>query len=197
MPILFTALSTGLATAVFNQVIGWWRDSSNAKNQDRRTARYLAIRLAVILEKFTIDCAELVASNDLFDQTQGHMGVSHRIIPKLSSYPEEDSWQLLEPELLGRVLTLENQIKISLNALSFWFDADIDALPQEIDLQCGKLGYVSWNLAMELRKLYHLSVFDADSMSWDFPSTLKGLHDKAIHQARTARNETAEVKIGV
>jgi len=183
--ILTLAFSTGLLTAVFNQLIGWSREARHERLGTERDARYLAIRLAVILERFTIDCAEAIAAQDMYNQSDGNAGAAHGTLPDLPPYPDEADWKALEPDYLARALTLRNELPLSDKAIAFWEDIDRDCIPGECDQQCGKCGYMAWLLAADMRQHYHLGVFDPKYTSWDIVKTLKPLYDGVLQRARS------------
>lgn len=181
--ILVTALSTGFATAVLNQLFGWWRESRKEVNVAERDARYIAIRLAVILERFALDCAEAIAAQEMFDMHDGHAGKPHGKLPDLAPYPDEVDWKTLKPEFLARALTLRNELILSDASIEFWEDIDRTTVSGECDWQCGKCGYMAWTLAAEMRARYALGAFEPDKSAWNAVKTLKEYHDKVLHRA--------------
>jgi hypothetical protein len=186
--IVTTALSTGLATAILNQGIGWWRDSRKDNVVTEREARYLAVRLAVLLEGFALDCADAIADKELHDSSEGHAGRRHGTIPELAAYPDGD-WRALTPNLMGRCLSLRNELKLSDGHIAFWEDiGERDSIPQEAVQQTGKCGYRAWLLATDLRKEYHLGTFDPLSVSaWDVVATLRTNYDQAMNEISRRR----------
>jgi hypothetical protein len=138
--ILTLAFSTGPLTAVFNQVISWWREKRHEQQMTTRDARYLKIRLAVMLERFAIDCAEAIAAQDMYSQSYGHAGAAHGTLPDLPPYPDETDWKILEPEFLARALTFRNELPISDRLIAFWADIDPECIPAACNDQCGKWG---------------------------------------------------------
>jgi hypothetical protein len=182
--ILTLAFSTGLLTAVFNQSIGWWREAQHERRAAMRAAGYLAIRIAVMLERFAIDCAEHISTQDMYRQSEGHAGASHSTLPDLPPYPDEADWKALEPELLVRVLTLRNELPLGDRAIAFWEQIDRECIPRACDLQCGKCGYMAWVLASDLRRHYHLGAFDPKQTSWDIVKTLKTLYDEELQRVK-------------
>ena len=61
---------TSFATAVFNQLF----TSHRERKKLGRDAKYLAIRLAVILEQFAIECAERIAAMEMYQSSKGGAG---------------------------------------------------------------------------------------------------------------------------
>jgi hypothetical protein len=188
--ILATAFSTGLATAILNQAIGWWRDSRKDHVATAREARYLAIRLAVLLEKFSLDCADSIADYELHTDFDGYAGKSRGTIPDLPEYPEGD-WRVLSAELLGRCLSLRNELRLSDGHIGFWEDVGYrECIPAECAQQTGKCGYRAWILAKDLRAEYQLGPFDTKDVSqWDFVATLREKYDDAIREIRQKQSK--------
>lgn len=182
--IVTTALSTGVATALFNQGIAWWRETRKDNSAIEREARYLAIRLAVLLEDFAIVCADAISDQELHRSSEGAAGRPHGVLPELPPYPEGD-WRVLDPEFLGRCLTLRNELKLSDGQINFWEDVgERDCIPQEFDEQAGKCGYRAWVLASDLRGHYRLAAFDPRNTAWDIVETLRSHHDAAVKRIR-------------
>jgi hypothetical protein len=175
--VLWIAVSTGLATAVFNQFIGWLREAMHDRASTKRDARYLAIRLAVMLEEFAIKCADRIGDNDLYRQTKGSVGTKWDSIPELPPYPDEADWRSLAPGLLSRVLTLRNALSLKGGGVvsgADWGNYSAAAC----DSKCGKGGFVAWTLARDLRAHYGLKPFDPHETAW-IVEVLKRFHDKA------------------
>jgi hypothetical protein len=181
--ILTLALSTGFATAIFNMLGGWWRESQRDRASTERDARYLAIRLAVMLEEYAIRCADQIADNDMFRGAEGYAGKRWGSLPDLPPYPDEDDWRALGPDLLSRVLTFRNERTLGDNKIEFWSDIDPECIPQECDQQCGRSGYAAWMLARDMRTRYGLDAFDRDDRSW-VAQALKKQNDKALKMER-------------
>jgi hypothetical protein len=72
----------------------------------KRDARYMAQRLAIILEKFAVDCATSISENDLHDSSGGHAGTMRLALPALTSFPAEADWKAIPPDLVDRVLSM-------------------------------------------------------------------------------------------
>jgi hypothetical protein len=181
------ALGTGLVTTILTQA---W-ESLGKRFESSRQAGYLAIRLATILEQFAIDCAERIAGIDMYKQSEGHAGVSSTKLPELSPFPDEEKWNTLKPHLLARVLTLPNERSLGNGAIAFWFDVDPELMPTACGQQCGKVGYLAWTLACDLRSHYGFSPFDPKQTSWDMVETLKNTHDEVLQELIARRKPTA------
>jgi hypothetical protein len=182
--IAVAALSTGLATAIFNQGISWWREHTLEMRATGKEARYLAIRLAVILERFALDCADGIAGQKMYNRHGPEVGRAHGALPDLAPYPDESEWKSLEPDFLARALTLRNELVLADRAIGFWADVEPECVPGTCDEECGKCGFFAWTLAANLRRHYRFSPFAPDKTSWSIVDTLKREHDSAMKKAR-------------
>lgn len=171
---------TSFATAVFNQLF----TSHRERKKLGRDAKYLAIRLAVILEQFAIECAERIAAMEMYQSSKGGAGSLFGKLPELPAYPEEAKWEALDANLLARALTLKNELPLSDRAIAFWEDIDRTSIPAECAQQCGKCGYMAWELAVAIRAKYGFPPFDPRRTSWDLVQALRTQHDDALRRAR-------------
>ena len=186
MEVLKLALGTGLVAAVATQGIAWLVDRSKSNRAAEAEATYLAARLVVAFEHFAIECAEQIADNDMFRQSEGHAGRSHGTLPELSEFPLEANWTTLEPALLSRSLSLPNEILLGNSMIAFWSDVDPDPslVRSACDAQAGTSGYRSWRLAEDLRSRYGLPDFVPKDFSWDVIKALKKHHDRELERVR-------------
>lgn len=188
MDILKVALSTGVAAALLNQSISWFKDWTSERKNISREGRYLALRIAVILERFSIDCAELIASYNLHDQSDGHAGKQSGSLPILPAYPSDADWKSLNPALCAKALAMRNELELSDKALDFHFEVDAFQLGSAFKDEAGKCGYRAWEIATELRSLYKLPSFRSKDLYWDFVETLKDNHDAAMRRLADSQN---------
>jgi hypothetical protein len=173
---LATSIGSGLVAALITQCVAWVRETRKDKESTKREATYLAIRLAVILERFALDCANGIADQEMYTQSEGHAGAYHHQLPELASYPDEDGWKVMRLDFLTRALELRNEVLLSNRKIASWEDIDRDCIPNECDDQCGRCGYMAWQLACEMRNHYWLSPFVP---AWDVPGLLKRNSDSA------------------
>ena len=200
--ILTLAFSTGLATAIFNQTIGWLRDARHERLVQARDACYLAIRLAVLLEQFGIACAVRISDQDLYGRHGGLVGASFGALPDLPPFPDEEDWKALHPDLLARVLTLRNELLLCGRAIALLANVYPEGVLDESTQQCGKAGHIAMVLAGDLRRHYHLPTFDPVRTSGNIMGTLKPLHDEVLlarerDGCATSHSSAARVKLSV
>lgn len=186
---------TGFVTTIITKVFDWLIDRRKTDRLAEQGAGYLAARIAVILEQFAIGCAERIANNELYRQSDGHAGHAHGKLPTLTEFPPEANWTVLDPVLLSRTLSIPNELILADRTIAFWWDVEPDpALLQNVcDAQAGTCGYRAWRLAAELRSRYSLPEFSPGAFSWDPIGTLKEHHDRELARITAERAETPNV----
>jgi hypothetical protein len=170
----------GLAASAMNLVVRWLAHH----HTETREARYLALRLAVIFEKYAIECAEAVAANELYLGSRGAAGDLTVSLPTLDAYPTDADWKALTTSLAVRALSVPNELVLATKAIDGEYvqgghNADISVA---LDRQAGKTGYRAWQLAVDLRKKTGLPANDLSGHTWDFIATIKAEHDRAFRQ---------------
>jgi hypothetical protein len=126
--ILKVALSTGIFAAIITSGLQWLREWRTERTHKARDAAYSAMRVAVILERFAIDCANIISDNHLHSSSGGHAGSAHVELPHLIDYPADTDWKALDAFLAMRALSLRNDILLSEGVLNF--HAKIERSPQ-------------------------------------------------------------------
>jgi hypothetical protein len=106
--ILKLAGTTGILTTLLNQGAGWLREWLTNKSRKESEAIYLAMRLAVILEGFVIECWHRAWHNES-QLAVGNMRLDYDL-PALASYPQDSDWKSLDPKLAGQVLSFPNEV---------------------------------------------------------------------------------------
>ena len=185
MEVLKLAVTTGLAASIA-PIMAWQIERSTSKKSAETKARLLAARLAVTFEHFAIKCAEQIADNDMYRQSDGHAGRPHGTLPELGEFPPEANWTTLEPELLSRSFSLPNELLLGDKMIAHWSDVDPDPslVRRACDLRAGTSGYRAWQLAEGLRGRYRLPSFVPKDFSWDAINTLKEHHDRELERIR-------------
>jgi hypothetical protein len=168
--ILKLALSTGVATALLNNFFGEWRDRRKELTTTTRDATYLAIRVAVILERFAMACANIIADNHMYNKAGGHAGAAHAELPPIAEYPTDADWKAIDPTLSARALSLPNELCLSEGAIKFSWE--IEPTDEGVHLttcngEAGKCGYRAWQLAADMRHRYGLPEVKPEETAWN------------------------------
>lgn len=176
------ALGSGGIAALISQgitfFVGWKKESRS----DGRMRRYSAIRIAVALETFAVQCNEVVWETEASINSDGHIGKEHGSIPAMGKYPNDIEWRLLDVELCAKILAFENEIELCRKNLSFAIDVQPfrEDIVQVVILETGKCGYRAWELAKTLRAMYKLPNFDPEEFTGATLVDLKRVHDAAL-----------------
>jgi hypothetical protein len=157
----------------------------------KRDARYLAQRLAIILEKFSVDCANVITDNDTFNSSDGNAGKRHSSLPTLGAFPADADWKAIDAALMDRVMSMPNELALADQAIYFWWDVvgDPDCVQTETDNQAGQRGLKAWMLASELRRRYGIPASKLPTETWDFVDTLRKHNDAAEAMRRKQQAE--------
>ena len=168
--ILTLAFTTGIVTAALNNLMGWWRDSKKEHTTTTRDARYSAIKIAVILEQFAIECANIISDNQLHNSSEGYAGIAHGTLPTFADYPADMDWKAIDPALAARALSLPNELSLSEGIIKFWWEiepGDKGILLTACDRQAGKCGFRAWQVAADMRRRYGFPEFSPEQTTWD------------------------------
>jgi hypothetical protein len=129
--------------------------------ENKRNATYLAILLAVILERFAIEWSERIENQEQHEKSEGAAGIHNEgPLPELQPFPEAADWSTLAPDLMDRVLVLPNERLLANGAIASCWDVQSDYVPAECMRQCGNVGYMAWALSADLRTRYRVRAFD-------------------------------------
>jgi hypothetical protein len=160
----------------------------------KRDARYVAQRVAIILEKFAVDCADVIIDNDIHSESGGHAGKRHLGLPALGLLPADADWKALPPNLVDRVLSMPNELALATKAILFWWNVvgDEECMETETDQRAGTCGLRAWLLASELRKQYKIPASSLTEVGWDFVAELRTQDEAARKKAES--NEAARKK---
>lgn len=156
------ALSTGFATAVFNQGAAWLREIVSARRAGRRSSALYAGRVVAALERFAFACANRVEVNRSvrtgFLQERGYFTT----LPDLdvASIPDSDALCWIDREMVSALIGLPDEIargNLLIGRCVETLDPDDpwDGYA-ECARQCGVLGTRAWELAGQLREGYRL-----------------------------------------
>lgn len=126
----------------------------------RSDAKYLAVRVVCVLDKFLEDTVDVA-----FDEGEpGPDGIvcGHRVPdPDMVSYPEDVNWTSIDPQLMYKLMIFPSEIERANNAIS-WAFAEVATAPdycagyQERISRYVALGKRAAELSGQLRAIYKL-----------------------------------------
>lgn len=156
--IITSVLASSVIASAISVILTWWKTAHEDKKRQLSEAKYLAIQIVVILEKYASDCIHRRWS----DEAALEMGETSLIneLPKLSRYPQEaPHWVSLnkhKPKLAERSLLFVNSIASAEAGAQFesrW-EGNYVAIFDEIVVT----GMEAVALAKDLRREYEMGV---------------------------------------
>ncbi|MDR6372334.1 hypothetical protein J2795_003007 [Chryseobacterium bernardetii] len=103
----------GLIGVLIGSGISWLQSYWTAKRETAKSARYLAIRLVCILDKYMEDCASVVKDDGLFEGQRSSEGclVPQVKSPPIPKYPEDIDWKSIDHNLMFDLLSFPSEIE--------------------------------------------------------------------------------------
>jgi hypothetical protein len=181
---MFLSWKEVLGFSVTAGVVTWLLSTAFAVGREsldkRKNSRYHALRVALALEHFAMDCARAISDYADWDASQGSVGSPLPKLPELA-LGEEVDWKTLHTALVEQILSLPNQVKHANGSIDFMWqvtspDDDVTEGPE----QAGLLGYQAVTLAKRLRGRYKLPPAPQKMNRWDYVDVLRERHNEKI-----------------
>ncbi len=187
-----TFLGAGLGTAAVQVGFKMYQD----RRQRRAKSAYLAMRLAVILDAFTLDCFELVSENAAMEPHPDPDHPNCRLsLPEVGAYPDDaDGWTAIDQRLAGGSLALRNRIQSAQRLVyrtrdTYWSEGESsDFLRGTIDTEASMLALEAWDLARALRQKHHLEPDDTADRAVEFLRLVQTRAAQHISEGRRLRS---------
>lgn len=116
--VLAAIFGSGVTSAVVTFALNSWHVGSKSK----RSAAYLAQKIAFILERYAILAADSLGDHDAAIITDGHHGTTASKLTLFSELPESQDYDKLDAKILDRVLDFPDQIQLANSAIDQLFD---------------------------------------------------------------------------
>ena len=184
------AATTGIFTTVLNQGLGWSRELWASKRRKNTEARYLVMRIAVLLEEFVIRCLNRAWHDDA-ELSEGGRSLGYNLPPLAPYPPDSGDWKSFhdhDPKLADQVLSFPNQITSAELSCQFQGMHEGNAVASADETIVA--GVNAWTLAQALRSKYHLEAVIIDHV--DF---LEKAYEK-IKQQRTDWAKRSQFNVG-
>lgn len=168
-------LGSGLAAALLSQAFIWWKESRRERQTAERDRRFFALELAVVLERYSIECAMRVGVvNQHIDGFQIDEPCSDPFpgMPPLE-LTDSGEWRWIDSALSSEVLSLAPRIKFSEGSIEATFNyCDWLQGAEEVIAQLRAIGLEALTLASTIRKKYGLDPQMYSMGECDFRKTL-------------------------
>jgi hypothetical protein len=172
-------LGSGVVAGVVTQVVIWWKEHSREKEKTARERQFVALQLAVTLERYAIECAMRITHisdvlNELYEQ--GGPLRAFPILPPLE-LPSAAEWRWIAPDLASEVMSLTPKISFGNGSIDFLHNiaGEVESA-EESQRQLRLVGHTAWTLGRRLRATHNIPPQTYVLGKWDF---LKDLHDNA------------------
>ncbi|MEX2615704.1 MAG: hypothetical protein WD767_06385 [Alphaproteobacteria bacterium] len=175
---LWSIAQLGVVSTAVTLGVGWIRDHIKQRQTTERDATYLANRIAPVLERYALECAELISAQALDEDFESYGGSRRGTIPPFPNYPSDVDWRSVDKKIGGRLLMFPNEVIEAAGHYYFIHNLHDDICVGSYDLQVGRVGYRAWVLACELRNEFKLP---KPFTSWPYLEDLKEKHDEAVN----------------
>jgi hypothetical protein len=169
--LLGSGVTSSVLTLIGNAGLARWTDLRRAK----RNRAYSALRIAVALEEFATQCAEIVESYAMHGEPFG----GPKRVPSVPAFPPDVEWRDLDIALASKALSLENLVRVANHGLAS-SDRNFTEGVSEAECRdfCAEFGWKAWDLATTMRRVHLIEPVD-QQLPWNFPRLLE-LEAKAV-----------------
>lgn len=103
----------GLIGVLIGGSISWVQAYWVDKRSTNKNARYLAIRVVCILDKYLKDCADVVFDDGLTDGQRNKDGYLEPQVtaPHAPNFPDDIDWKSIDHELMYKILSLPAEVE--------------------------------------------------------------------------------------
>lgn len=175
-------------TAVFVHLIAFVLPTRNEKQKTKHAVTVIASQL----ERFSIQCAELISQHELERDSEGYAGAKATKLPTMESISESLELSGIDSTLLSEANSFVNVIHLSESQIRFWWDVlgEIELVQQECFEQAGLMGNRAIILASKLCRSIHIPEPDYSELFWDFKTKLKDVSTAAQIRRKKEMDET-------
>lgn len=152
----------GLIGVLIGSVISWFQTYWITKRDENKNAKYLAIRVVCILDKYMEDCTEVVYDDGLSCGQRTADGSLQSQIQRPSPplFPEDVDWKSIEHELMYKILSFSSDIRQGDKMIDatniITGPPDYQEFFDERKYQYAKFAIVAFELSFELASIYNI-----------------------------------------
>lgn len=180
----------------FIALCGTWFFSSR---DTEKSARYLAIRLVCLFDKYIEDCVAVVRDDGLCygSRTQEGYLDPQVVSPGQPAYPNDVDWKSINHDLMYEILSFPSEVEAGDSSISFsWHISsppDFDEFFEDRAFHYAQFGLRAYELAQKLRKKY--GIREKDYSEWNPVAVLKEELEKIrIRQAQYAERNSSMIE---
>jgi hypothetical protein len=161
---------------------------------NEKAARYLAIRVVCVLDKFMEDCLAVVTDDGLCYGQRTPEGYKRPQVDSPGSpvYPDDVDWKSIDHDLMYEILSFPSDVEAGDNAISFIWrnvatEPDFDEYFETRAFRYAQLGLKVSELVEKLRRKYGIKPKTYDN--WNPVAELK----KELEKMQSRRNKQGAV----
>ena len=180
----------GFVGVLIGSGITWFQTIWVSKQELDRSARYLAIRVACILDKYVEDCAAVVRDDGL---SYGQRTPEGYLEPQVKApgppvYPDDVDWKSIDHEMMYKILSFPSDVEGGEGIISAAWEVagppDFEEWFEERAFWYAQFGLAAYALAEDLSKKY--GIHKKAYKDWNPVAELKK-ELEALHKRRGER----------
>jgi hypothetical protein len=139
-----------IATGILSAVASWFLDGVKSWYGTKKAARYGAMRSAVALERYAIDCWHLFIMGK--GEYERHKDMTPMPLPVAPTLAEDINWKAVDATIADDVLSFSNVTAVS-ESLANYAEV-IERNPYDFHEAARERGYEALKLAGRIRSVY-------------------------------------------
>lgn len=187
----------GLLGVLIGSFITWYQNSRSQKNEAEKNARYLAIRIVCVLDRYLQECVDVVKDDGLdCGQRMPDGCLKPQVkIPSPPIYPDDVDWKSINPELMFKLLSFPSEIEEGNKMINFAGEIagppDYEEWFVERKVFYSKFGLIAFKMSEELADRYHIKKKTYNN--WNPVTDLTGELKSALKDQKKLEEEQREI----
>jgi len=150
----------GLIGVLLGSGISWFQSFWQHEKERNKSAKYLAVRIVCVLDKYLNDCTDVVTDDGL---SYGQRTSDGCLEPQVKTpgppvYPDDVDWKSIDHELMYRLLSFPSEVADGDRMISFTWDIagppDYEDWFDERKFQYSQFGLMAYKLSDDLSSKY-------------------------------------------
>lgn len=154
----------GLIGVFVGSAISWFQTYYTTKQTELKNAKYLAIRIVCILDKYMEDCVDVVKDDGLSYGQRAHDGFLKAQVkrPEPPVFPEDIDWKSIDQDLMYKILSFPSDIISANKIIDFTWTIssapDFEDWFEERSFHYAQFGLYAYDLVKELSSKYNIKM---------------------------------------
>lgn len=194
----------GLVGVLIGSGISWLQAYWVSRRDETKSAKYLAIRVVCILDKYVEDCVDVVKDDG---HSEGQRDSEGCLRPQVKSpgapiFPADIDWKSIDQDLMYKLLSLPSEVEAADRMIRFISEIavppDYDEWFDERKFYYSKFGLAAYELSGELSDKYNIKkkIYDDWDPSYDLQQELGAVIERREKRLMRQRNFVKQVLEG-